>query len=143
MSKTSAIILSVIGGLFLLGIIAVGGFFYWVYQNSARQSAIRRINEFEEFGAKTDNQGCLEEALARYKRDRSFSDPLAPESFVTYCLKASRPSPGFCDGVPPDETSEGYNWDVKRCNDAGFNCYPELFHAVRKFCHNSAASPDN
>ena len=36
MSKTWAIVLSIIGGLFLLGVIAIGGGVYWVYHNKDR-----------------------------------------------------------------------------------------------------------
>jgi len=143
MSKTWAIVLSIIGGLFLLGIIAVGGVVYWVYHNKDRwiQSAKQLAKEGEEFGAKTNNAGCLEEALARHKRDKSFTGRISTQGFLTVCLQASEPSPGFCDGVPPQkEILKSANWALKKCADAGLQndqgCQ-QIFGAVQGYCHRS------
>jgi hypothetical protein len=97
MSKTWAIVLSIIGGLFLLGVIAVAGVVYWVYQNKDRwvQSAERLVKEAKEFGAKTNNAGCLEKALSRHKRDKSIAGRISTQGFLTVCLQASDPSPGL------------------------------------------------
>src|SRR5690349_12288290 len=105
MSKTVAIILSVIGGLVLLGIIIVGGFAFWVYRNKDRfvQSAERFVKDGKEFGSKTNNEGCLQEALSRYRRDKSFTGRIATQGFLTVCLQESAPSPGFCDGAPREK----------------------------------------
>jgi hypothetical protein len=143
MSKTWAIVLSIIGGLFLLGIIAVGGVVYWVYHNKDRwiQSAKQLAKEGEEFGAKTNNAGCLEEALSRHKRDNSFTGRISTQGFLTVCLQASKPSPGFCDGVPPrNEIMKSANWALKKCADAGLQndqgCQ-QIFGAVQSYCHRS------
>src|SRR5262245_8946319 len=102
MSKTLTIVLSIIGGLFLLGIIAVGGAFFWLYQNKERlvQSAEQLMEEGKKFGVNTNNQGCLNEALARHKRDNSMTGQFSTQGFLNVCLQVSKPSPGFCDGVP-------------------------------------------
>jgi hypothetical protein len=143
MSKTWAIVLSVIGGLFLLGIIAVAGVVYWVYQNKDRwvQSAEHLVKEAREFGAKTNNAGCLEEALSRHKRDKSITGRISTQGFLTVCLQASEPSPGFCDGVPPrNEILKSANWALKKCADAGLQndqgCQ-QIFGAVQAHCHRS------
>ena len=148
MSKTWVIVLSIIGGLFLLGIIAVGGVVYWVYQNKDRwvQSAEQLVEEAKKFGVKTNNEGCLNEALARHKRDKSFTGQISTQGFLTVCLQASEPSPGFCDGVPPqNEIMKSANWTLKKCSDAGMQndqgCQ-RIFGAVQAHCHKSNYSPE-
>lgn len=148
MSKTVAIILSVIGGLVLLGIIIVGGFAYWVYRNKDRfvQSAEQIVKDGKEFGSKTNNEGCLQEALSRHKRDNSFTGRISTQGFLAVCLQASRPSPGFCDGVPEQkEILKMAGWAVKKCSDAGLpndqGCQ-QIFGAVQTYCHKSSYSPE-
>jgi hypothetical protein len=148
MSKTWAIVLSIIGGLFLLGLIAVAGVVYWVYQNKDRwvQSAEQIGKEAKEFGARTDNEGCLKESLARHKRDKSFTGQITAQGFMIVCLQASEPSPGFCDGVPEQsEIIESATWTMKKCSDTGMqndqSCQ-RLFGAIQSYCHKSKYSPE-
>jgi hypothetical protein len=148
MSKTWAIVLSIIGGLFLLALIAVAGVVYWVYQNKDRlvQSVEQMGKQAKEFGAKTDNNGCLKEALARHKRDKSYTGQISTQGFLIVCLQASEPSPGFCDGVPEkNEIMESANWTLKKCSDAGMqndqSCQ-RLFGAIQAYCHESNYSPE-
>ena len=148
MSKTWVIVLSIIGGLFLLGFIAVAGGVYWVYQNKDRlvQSVEQIGKEAKEFGAKTDNNGCLKEALARHKRDKSYTGQISTQGFLIVCLQASEPSPGFCDGVPEqNEIMESANWTLKKCSDAGLqndqSCQ-RLFGAIQAYCHGSNYPPE-
>src|SRR5262245_51130372 len=143
MSRAWIIVLSIIGGLFLLMIIAVGGLVYWVSQNKDRwiQSAERVGKEAKEFGAKTNNEGCLKEALSRHKRDESITGRLSTNIFLGICLQESSPSPGFCDGVPPNgEIMKSANWTLKKCSDAGLQndqgCQ-QMFGAVQGYCRGS------
>src|SRR5215471_19629668 len=122
MSKVWVIVLSIIGGLFLLAIVIFGGAAYWFWQNKDRlaQSVERVEKEGKEFGAKSNNEGCLNEALSRHKRDKSIKGRLSTQIFLNFCLSESEPSPGFCDGVPPrGEIMKSYNWTLKKCSDAG------------------------
>jgi hypothetical protein len=148
MSKTVAIILSIIGGLFLLGIIVVGGVVYWVYQNKGKfvQSAEQLVKDGKEFGEKTNNIGCMNEALSRHKRDKSLMGRISTGGFLSVCLSVSEPSPGFCDGVPPeDEILKSANWRLKKCSDAGLQndqgCQ-QIFSVVQKYCNRSMDSPE-
>ncbi|HEY6401976.1 MAG TPA: hypothetical protein VI479_11240 [Blastocatellia bacterium] len=148
MSKTVAIILSVIGGLFLLGIIVVGGFVYWVYQNKDKfvQSAEQVFKEGKEFGEKTNNEGCIKEALSRHKRDKSLTGRVSTGAFLSVCLPVSEPSPGFCDGVPPEkEVLKSINWRLQKCSDVELQndqgCQ-QLFSVVQKYCNRSMDPPE-
>ena len=148
MSKTWAIVLSIIGGLFLLALIAVAGVVYWVYQNKDRlvQSVEQMGKQAKEFGAKTDNNGCLKEALARHKRDKSYTGQISTQGFLIVCLHRSETSPGFCDGVPEqNEIMGSANCTLKKCSDAGMqndqSCQ-RLFGAIQAYCHGSNYSPE-
>jgi hypothetical protein len=143
MSKTVAIVLSIIGGLFLLGIIIVGGVVFWIYQNKDRivHSAEQVVKEGKEFGEKTSNEGCVQEALSRNKRDNSFTGKISTQGFLTVCLQASQPSTGFCEGVPAQkEILKSANWMLKKCADAGLRSdqgCQQLFGVVQTYCHRS------
>jgi len=141
MSKTWGIVLSIIGGFILLAIIAVGGIAYWIYQNKDRwiQAAENIGKEAKEFGAKTNNEGCLNEALSRHKRDKSITGQISTGVFLGVCLQESAPSPGFCDGVPArGEIMKSASWSLKKCADAGLQndqgCQ-QIFKAVQQYCH--------
>ncbi|HEY8461771.1 MAG TPA: hypothetical protein VIM99_15380, partial [Blastocatellia bacterium] len=67
-------------------------------------------------------------------------------AFLGVCLQASEPSPGFCDGVPPEnEALKSINWRLRKCADAGLQgdqgCQ-QLFSVVQKYCDKSAAPPE-
>ena len=148
MSKTWAIVLSIIGGLFLLGLIAVAGVVYWVYQSKDRwvQSVEQIGKDAKEFGAKTDNEGCLKEALARHKRDNSLTGQILTHGFLSACLEASKPSQGFCDGVPqPDEEMQSADWTLKKCSNLGLQndqTCDVILIPVQAYCHRSKDSPE-
>ncbi|HKE02645.1 MAG TPA: hypothetical protein VKE91_01225 [Blastocatellia bacterium] len=148
MSKTWAIVLSIIGGIFLLAIIAVGGAVYWFYQNKDRliRAAENIGKEAKEFGANTNNEGCLKEALSRHKRDKSITGRISTSAFLTVCLQESAPSPGFCDGAPASgEIMKSANWRLKKCAEAGLQddqgCQ-QIFSAVQSYCHRSKNTPE-
>jgi hypothetical protein len=148
MSKTLTIVLSIIGGLFLLVIIAVGGVVYWVYQNKDEwvRSAEQLMDEGKKFGVNTNNEGCLNEALARHKRDKSLRGNISTPAFLTVCLQVSKPSPGFCDGVPQqNERMKSASWSLKKCSDAGLQSdqgCQAIFGIVQSHCHRSNDSPE-
>jgi hypothetical protein len=149
MSKTWAIVLSIIGGLFLLSIIAVGGIVYWVYQNKDKwtQSFEQVEKESKDFGAKTDNEGCLKEALSRHKNDKSITGQISTTIFLGTCLQKSAPSPGFCDGIPAKgEIIKSNNWKLKKCSDAGLQndqgCQ-QILDAVQEYCRRGNQRPEN
>src|SRR5215475_6410295 len=148
MSKVWVIVLSIIGGLFLLAVIAIGGIVYWVSQNKDRwiRAAENIGKEAKEFGAKTDNEGCLKEALSRHKSDKSITGRISTSAFLTVCLQESAPSPGFCEGAPANgEIMKSANWRLKKCAEAGLQddqgCQ-QIFGAVQGYCHRSKYTPE-
>jgi hypothetical protein len=79
--------------------------------------------EGREFGRKTDQQGCINEGLRRSKSMKifDFESGVSNMSFVDSCLELSRPTPGFCAGVPSFWSMKDSEWKVSQCRKAGMD----------------------
>ena len=91
-----------------------------------------------EYGRRTDNEGCLNESVARQARAEGFTDLIKNNVFMRACLEASRPTPGFCDTVPRQtEFMKSIAWRTQQCQRYGLSqeqqC-SQLFGQVQQFC---------
>lgn len=138
---TWAKILIIVGLVIVLGVIAViaGGVYWW---SRNKDSLIARgkaeISEGRELGRTTDNQGCVDQSLLRYKKDPGFTSVIATTIYMRSCLDVSKATPGFCDDVPKQsEITKSGSWRVEKCNEAGLSndsyCH-QLFAPVQDFC---------
>jgi hypothetical protein len=134
-------VLLVLGGLLLvLAVVAVVAGFFVVrrYGPGLVEAGKQTFSEGAEYGQRTDNEGCLNEAVARQARVEGFTDMIKNGVFMRACLEASRPTPGFCDGVPrQSEFMKGMGWQAQQCQRYGLK--PEqqcgqLFQQVQQFC---------
>jgi hypothetical protein len=121
-----------------VGVVAIAGFL--IYRNKdAIVAKTKEIGtEAKEFGEKTDNQGCVNESIARYKADPGFTKAISTSIFMRICLDNSRPTPGFCDGVPKQmEFMKAARWNIEQCRRVDLsrdsNCQ-NLFSTVQQFC---------
>jgi hypothetical protein len=94
--------------------------------------------EGKSFGNGTDNQGCVDESLSRYKKEPGLTSTISNSVFMRTCLDASKSTPGFCDEVPKStEFMKSADWRLKQCRLAGLqsdnNCQ-NLFTPVQQFC---------
>ena len=132
------LIILLIGILLVVGVIAAGGI--WFYRNKdALQSKINNItDEARDFGKNTDNQGCVNETISRYKAESGFTSAMSNGIFVRICLDNSRDTPGFCESVPKQrEFMKTGQWRKEQCQRAGLerDSYCEgLFTPVQQFC---------
>jgi hypothetical protein len=124
--------------LAVVGIVAAAGF--WFYRNKdalmAKTKAI--ATEAKNFGESTDNQGCVNETVSRYKAEPGLTSTISNSIFMRICLDASRATPGFCDDVPkPREFIKTAQWKRDQCHavdlDRDSNCQ-NLFTPVQQFC---------
>ena len=122
----------------VVGIVGIGAF--WVYRNKdawiAKGKAI--ATEAKDFGQNTDNQGCVAEAISRYKAEPGIGKAISTSIFVRVCLDASKPTPGFCDNVPKQhEFIKAAQWKMEQCRrvdlSSDSNCQ-NLFTPVQQFC---------
>ena len=132
------LIILLIGILFVVGVIAAAGI--WFYRNKdAIQTKLDNVTtEARDFGKNTDNQGCVNESISRYKADPGFTSAMSNAIFVRICLDNSRATPGFCEAVPRQtEFRRTAQWRKEQCQRAGLerDSYCEsLFTPIQQFC---------
>lgn len=142
---TTVKVVIVAGTCVLLGaFVLVGAAVYWWTHHSREliQAGKNAVTAGSTFGRKTDNQGCLDEALSRYRQNQGFAGGLSTGLFLTGCLDASRSTPGFCDEAPkPTEFIRAAQWQIKKCQEAGLpdQYCRQLYAQVQQFCERARA----
>ena len=117
MNTSTKVVLGIAGGVVIAGLVVVvllvGGFLYvdktmkdaYVAQEKVRAAGTA-------FGKTTDQAGCIQKTIDLDDPSDAF-DYL----FISHCLEESRPTPNFCDGVPPPLSAS--NWEVQECRRIG------------------------
>jgi|SRR5882724_7557473 len=127
----------------LLVVLVIAGGIYWVSQNKdaliARGKA--QIEEGRNAGLATDNQGCVDQSISRYKAEPGFTGTIAATVFMQTCLQVSKPTPRFCDEVPTEtEFLKSGQWRLEQCKRVGLSSdqyCQQLFAPVQRFCDKS------
>jgi hypothetical protein len=137
---TAAKVIIIVGICVVLGVLAiVAAGVYWLSRHGGEVvSAVdTSVKQGAEFGRKTDNQGCVDEALSRYRQSQGFNGGVAAGIFLATCLDKSRPTPGFCDEVPrPTDFMKSAAWQIRKCKEAGLPdpyCR-QLYSQVEQYC---------
>jgi hypothetical protein len=126
--------------MLLLVIGAIGAGIWWWSRNKdtliARGKAV--VAEGKDAGRKSDNQGCVDQSISRYKKEPGFASSIEASIFMQTCLQNSRPTPGFCDEVPKQtEFMRTAEWRVAQCKRVELssdNYCQHLFTPVQQFC---------
>ena len=143
------IIIAVVMVLLVVGVVAAGVFWWSRNKDALIARGKEVVAEGKDFGHKSDNQGCVDESISRYKKEPGFSSSIATSIFMQTCLQNSRPTPGFCDEVPKEtEFMKSARWRVDQCQrvDLSRDSYcQQLFSPVQKFCEGrmGSGSEDN
>ena len=132
------LIVAVVIVVLVLGVIGAG--IYYVSRNKdawiAKGKAV--ASEGRDFGRNSDNQGCVDESISRYKKEPGFGSALSNSIFMQSCLDSSRPTPNFCTDVPKaTEFMKSAQWRVDQCRkiDLSSDGYcQQLFQPVQQFC---------
>jgi len=132
------IIIVVLGLILVVGVVGAG--VYWFSRNKdallARGKEV--VAEGEEAGRHTDNQGCVDKSITRYKAEPGFTNGISTSVFMQSCLQRSRPTPGFCDDVPKEtEFIKSGQWQLAQCQNVGLGSDQycrQLFQSVERFC---------
>jgi hypothetical protein len=134
------VLLVACGLLVVLIVVAVFAGVYVVrrYGPGLVEAGKQSMNEAEEYGRRTDNEGCLNEAVARHSRSEGLGDLIKNTVFLRACLESSRPTPGFCDSVPRQiEFMKSVAWQTQQCKRYGLppekQC-GQLFQQMQQFC---------
>ncbi len=138
----------IVGAVLLVGLIAlVAGGVYLVrkYGPPLMEQGKQVMEEGESYGRQTDNEGCLTEGVARHKTADGFTELIKTNLFLRACLEASRPTPGFCDGVPGQlEFVKTAEWGHEQCRRHGLSAERQcgqLFAQVQQYCAARAGEP--
>jgi hypothetical protein len=128
------IAVAIIVVLLVVGVV-VGGVIWWS-RNKSKLTGV--MTEGREYGRTTDNQGCINESLSRYKKEPGLGSAISANLFTKTCLAASRPTSGFCTDVPKiTEFMKSAEWRKSQCSsvDLSSDSYcPQLFQPVQEFC---------
>lgn len=134
-------VLLIIGGLLVVLIImsvVAGVYFGKKYLPQLVETGKQTVAEGQEYGRRTDNEGCVNEAVARHSRNEGITDMIKNGIFLRVCLESSRPTPGFCNDVPRRfEFMKSAQWQLQQCKHYGLppekQC-GQLFQQVQQFC---------
>jgi hypothetical protein len=123
----SLIIIGVLSLLVLVGVVGgsfacCGGSALWGVSNS--EGFIQALEEGYAYGSSSTQEQCVQEALTRIDAcDDGFNGITCQTtvgSFMTGCMQRAAPTPGFCDGVPPQNDIFGQaKWQIQACTDVG------------------------
>jgi hypothetical protein len=128
--------------------VVVGGVVWWSRNKDKLMGRAKEVMiEGREYGRTTDNQGCVDATVSRYKKEPGFSSVISTSLFTRACLNASRPTPGFCSDVPkPMEFMKSAEWRKSQCSrvDLSSDSYcPQLFQPVQEFCERGPRKSSN
>ena len=140
------IIIAVVMVLLVVGVVAAGVFWWSRNKDSLIARGKQVVTEGKDFGHKSDNQGCVDESISRYKKEPGFASTISNAIFMRACLESSRPTRGFCEDVPRQiEFLKSAQWRVSQCArvdlEKDSNCQ-NLFTPVQQFCDERARKGD-
>jgi hypothetical protein len=111
------VILVLVGGIIIAAVVA------GIFMLGLKDYADNAEHEGVEFGRRTDQQGCQDEAFHRLKMGRRAANPISSRAtslFLYGCLQTSRATPGFCRDAPGDDSFLGVRkWAQDRCHREG------------------------
>lgn len=132
------LIVAIIIIVLVVGVVGAG-VFWWMRNKDALMARAKEVaTEAKDFGSQSDNQGCVDESIARYKREPGLRNGISNGIFMRICLDASRPTPGFCDEVPRvTDFMKSARWRIQQCERIGLaqdSYCQQLFQQVQSFC---------
>lgn len=108
------------------------------YSGDLAEASRKNIEQGMVFGKQTDQAGCLDEALARYRANRGMASSMATSMFVQGCWRSSRSTPGFCDHVPhPFHVLRSARWQKEQMRRMGLDGDPmggQIIGQLQAFC---------
>lgn len=142
------LIVLIIVVLLVIGVVGAGVFYVMKNKDAWMARAKEIATEGKDFGGHSDNQGCVDESILRYKKEPGMSSAISVSVFMRTCLDASRATPGFCDDVPrPAEFMKSAQWRIDQCRRidlSGDRYCQQLFQPVQDYClKRSLRSDDN
>ena len=127
----------------VVAVIGVGVYWWSRNKDALISKGKEQIEQGQQFGRGTDNQGCVDQAIVRYKKQKDFANAVGSNLFLSACLRTSRPTPDFCVQVPKQtEFIKSAQWRREQCfvRELETDTYcQQLFSSVQQFCERPAA----
>ena len=144
MSKTGKVIIGIAIGFFIIvvGVVTIGIYWWTHYAKELKETGTKNIEQGKEFGKKATEQGCVDEAVARYKANSGFSSSISTGLFLKSCLEESTPTPGFCDQIPKQsEILKSVQWQLGQAEKTGIrdDFGRHLFSQIQIYCDEKRA----
>ena len=144
MKKSTATFLLVAFGLLAT---CFGGGYYLLrqYAGPMMEQTKLEMDEAKAFALTTDNSGCVAETKVRYEKEGDMTGGMKEMMFLSACLRFSKPTAGFCDGVPSSrDLAKSQPWQREKCGakaatPGNMRC-PLAMAAVQNFCHDDKAA---
>jgi len=131
--------------LFAVGVVGLGVYLWSRHGRELLDAGGRQYDRGVTFGRETDEAGCLNEAVARYKRQGGgMTGSMAAGIFVRACWNASRRTEGFCDQVPkPLDLFRATRWQIEQSRRAGIDDQfgGQIFAQQRAYCDARIRTP--
>ena len=131
--------------LLIIGVVGAGVYWWSAHGRQMVEAGGNAVKEGTEVGKKTDNQGCLDQTLTRYKASPGLGGTISSNLFLVGCLESSTPTPGFCDDVPrPNDIMRTASWQIQKCKEAGLPSDPyarQIFAVVQQHCEKVRLHP--
>jgi len=138
MSFAAKVVVALVVCFVFVALGSVGlAFFLWSQGKELVEASEKQFDRGVAFGRQTDESGCLNEAVTRYKDNRGMAGSIAVGVFVNACWTASRPSEGFCDQVPkPLDVFKAVRWQTEQSRKAGLTDQfgGQIFAQQRAYC---------
>jgi hypothetical protein len=145
MSRTAKIILTIAASLVVMavGVVGLAAFLWARHGRDLLDAGTKHYDQGVAFGQQTDEQGCLDQAITRYKADRGMGGSLGAGIFVRGCWHTSRPTPGLCAPVPtPLDILRATRWQLEQTRKAGIDkdLGGQIFVQMRNYCAEKPAT---
>lgn len=150
MKRNTKIILSIFTALALLVVVAAGLAVWFVARNADGwlEQGKGRMEAGQAAGAALDSAGCVDRALADYKRDAGPISAVSVRLWLDGCLQTAEVDAGICPEMKADNTlgrmGELIAWRQTFCARHGLatdqNCQ-QLAAGVEEFCFTSRSPP--
>jgi hypothetical protein len=139
MSRTAKILLTIGVSLVVIaaGLAGIAALLWARHGRALLDAGSKQYDEGAAYGKGTDEQGCLDQAVARYKASSGVAGSMQAGIFVRACWKTSQPTPGFCDTVPaPMDVFRGVRWQREQTQKAGIDeqIGGQIFGQLRGYC---------
>jgi hypothetical protein len=142
-SKAVKVLLILAAGFGVFIVLAVGAGAMWWKANKTHlmEGGSKAMAEGRAFGTSRADVACVDEAFRRLEIGSGFTGEVTNKLFLSSCLKAAGPTPGFCDNVPEmSEIMSSVKWSLTTCtarHRANNQPCSRLVQEIQKHCHST------